>query len=80
MAELQAFDAVIWRKYRAPSGDSAKSLTQFTEDQMQMLVRNTQQLGAGVVDDRWSDSLGVGGWTRTPIEEAMPIDFEIKKY
>ena len=45
---------------------------------MQMLVRNTQQLGAGLLMIGGPDSLGVGGWTRTPIEEAMPIDFEIK--
>ncbi len=78
LAELQAFDVVILANVPRTSGDSASTLTQFTEDQMQMLVRNTQQLGAGLLMIGGPDSLGVGGWTRTPIEEAMPIDFEIK--
>jgi len=78
LAELQAFDAVILAGVPRTSGDSADSLTQFSDDQLQMLVRNTQQLGAGLLMIGGPDSLGAGGWTRTPIEEAMPVDFEIK--
>jgi len=78
LAELQAFDAVILAGVPRTSGDSADSLTQFTDNQIEMLVRNTQQLGAGLMMIGSPDSLGAGGWTRTPIEEAMPVDFEIK--
>ncbi len=78
LSELQAFDAVILAGVPRTSGDSADSITQFTDDQLQMLVRNTQQLGAGLLMIGGPDSLGAGGWTRTPIEEAMPVDFEIK--
>lgn len=78
MAELQGFDAVILAGVPRTSGDSADSITHFTDDQLQMLVRNTQQLGAGLMMIGGPDSLGAGGWTRTPIEEAMPVDFEIK--
>lgn len=78
LAELQAYDAIILAGVPRTSGDSADSLTQFTDDQIQMLVRNTQQLGAGLMMIGSPDSLGAGGWTRTPIEEAMPVDFEIK--
>jgi Mg-chelatase subunit ChlD len=78
LAELQAFDAVILAGVSRTSGDSAESITQFTDDQIQMLVRNTQQLGSGLMMIGGPESLGAGGWTRTPIEEAMPVDFEIK--
>ena len=78
LAELQAFDAVILAGVPRTSGESADSLTHFSDDQIQMLVRNTQQLGAGLMMIGGPDSLGAGGWTRTPIEEAMPVDFEIK--
>jgi len=78
LAELQAFDAVILAGVPRTSGDSAESLNHFSDEQIQMLVRNTQQLGAGLMMIGGPDSLGAGGWTRTPIEEAMPVDFEIK--
>jgi Mg-chelatase subunit ChlD len=78
LAELQAFDAVVLAGVPRTSGDSADSLVQFSDDQLQMLVRNTQQLGAGLLMIGGPESLGAGGWTRTPIEEAMPVDFEIK--
>ncbi len=50
----------------------------FTEDQMKMLVSNTQQMGAGLVMLGGPNSFGAGGWTNTPVEEAMPVDFQIK--
>ncbi|MGV3485514.1 MAG: vWA domain-containing protein, partial [Planctomycetaceae bacterium] len=49
LAELQAFDAVILAGVPRVSGESGDTITQFTDDQLQMLVRNTQQLGAGLL-------------------------------
>ncbi len=78
IAELQGFDAVILAGVPRTSGESAESITHFTDDQLQMLVRNVQQLGSGLLMIGGPDSLGAGGWQGTPIEEAMPVDFEIK--
>ncbi|HKD36047.1 MAG TPA: VWA domain-containing protein, partial [Pirellulales bacterium] len=50
----------------------------FTEEQMKMLVSNTQQMGSGLVMLGGPNSFGAGGWTNTPVEEAMPVDFQIK--
>jgi uncharacterized membrane protein len=50
----------------------------FTEEQIRILVRNTQQMGAGLVMLGGPNSFGVGGWTGTELEEAMPVDFQIK--
>lgn len=78
LAELQAFDAVILAGVPRTGGDSLDSVTHFSDDQLQMLVRNTQQLGAGLLMIGGPDSLGAGGWQDSPIEAAMPVDFEIK--
>ena len=43
-----------------------------------MLVRNTQQMGSGLVMLGGPNSFGAGGWTGTELEEAMPVDFQIK--
>ncbi len=49
----------------------------FTDDQIGMLVRNTQQMGAGLVMLGGKNSFGAGGWIGTELEEAMPVDFQI---
>ena len=43
-----------------------------------MLVRNTQQMGAGLVMLGGPNSFGAGGWTGTELEKAMPVDFQIQ--
>ena len=69
LGELQPYDTVILAD--VPSEG-------FTEDQMKMLARNTQQMGAGLVMLGGPNSFGAGGWANTPVEEAMPVDFRIK--
>ncbi len=69
LAELQPFDAVLLADVPAES---------FSEEQMKMLVRNTQQMGCGLVMLGGPNSFGAGGWANTPVEEAMPVDFQIK--
>ncbi|TWT95787.1 VWA domain-containing protein [Neorhodopirellula pilleata] len=78
IAELQPYDAVILAGVPRVSGDSTQTITSFTDEQIEMLVRNTQQLGAGLLMIGGPDSLGAGGWTGTEIEKAMPVDFKIK--
>ncbi len=78
LAELQAYDAVILAGVPRVSGDSTDQIISFTDDQISMLVRNTQQLGAGLLMIGGPDALGAGGWTGTEIEKAMPVDFKIK--
>ena len=43
-----------------------------------MLVRNTQQMGGGLLMLGGPDSFGAGGWTGTELEKAMPVDFQIQ--
>jgi uncharacterized membrane protein len=69
LAELQPFDTVILAN--VPRED-------FSDAQIKMLVRNTQQMGSGLVMLGGPNSFGAGGWTGTELEEAMPVDFQIK--
>ena len=69
LAELQPFDTVLL-------GDVPRE--DFSDAQIKMLVRNTQQMGSGLVMLGGPNSFGAGGWTGTDLEEAMPVDFQIK--
>ena len=69
LAELQVFDTVVIANVPREH---------FTDAQIQMLVRNTQQLGAGLVMLGAPNGFGAGGWANTELEKAMPVDFHIK--
>jgi uncharacterized membrane protein len=74
LADLQPYDGVVLADVpRASSQDIA-----FSDAQIAMLVRNTQQMGAGLVMIGGPNSFGAGGWTGTELEKAMPVDFQIK--
>ena len=74
LAELQIYDTVVLAN--VPRATSAE--VSFSDDQIDMLVRNTQQMGAGLVMLGGADSFGAGGWTGTELEKAMPVDFQIR--
>ena len=78
IAELQAYDAVILAGVPRVSGDESNTITSFSDQQIEMLVRNTQQLGAGLLMIGGPEAFGAGGWTGTELEKAMPVDFQIK--
>ncbi|MBI1246492.1 VWA domain-containing protein [bacterium] len=77
MADLQPYDVVVLGNVARSSGNT-ELITAFSDAQMQMLADNTRSLGAGLVMLGGPDSFGAGGWHNTPIEEAMPLDFQIK--
>ncbi|HEX5104552.1 MAG TPA: VWA domain-containing protein, partial [Pirellulaceae bacterium] len=81
LAELQGFDCVVMGNVpRASGGGEAttREATNFTDDQIAMLVRNTEQFGCGLIMLGGPTSFGAGGWTNTELEKAMPVDFQIK--
>jgi uncharacterized membrane protein len=69
LADLQPYDVILLAN--VPRED-------FSDAQIEMLVRNTQQMGAGLVMLGGPNSFGAGGWMNTELEKAMPVDFEIK--
>jgi len=79
LAELQRFDTVVLANVpRAGGEDEAAGMTSFSDEQIAMLARNTQQLGAGLVMLGGPNSFGAGGWTNTEVEKALPVDMQIK--
>ena len=68
-SELQQYDAVLLANVPRE---------RFSDEQIRMLVRNTQQMGAGLVMLGGPNSFGAGGWANTELEKAMPVDFQIK--
>ncbi len=78
LAELQAYDAVILAGVPRVTGESSDQISSFSDEQIDMLVSNTQQLGAGLLMIGGPEAFGAGGWIGTKIEKAMPVDFKIK--
>jgi Mg-chelatase subunit ChlD len=77
MAELLRYDTVILADVPRTSGEGAR-VSLFDDAQIEMLARNTQQMGSGLVVLGGPNSYGVGGWTNTELEKALPVDFTIK--
>src|SRR6185436_16518312 len=78
LPELQRYDTIILANVPQSSGDDANNVTSFSDDQIKMLVRNTEELGCGLIMIGGPNSFGAGGWTNTELEKAMPVDFQIK--
>lgn len=78
LPELQRYDTVILADVPRSSGEDAASVSSFSDEQIRMLVRNTEELGCGLIMIGGPNSFGAGGWTNTDLEKAMPVDFQIK--
>ncbi len=78
LPELQRYDTVILADVPRASGEDAGNVSSFSDEQIKMLVRNTEELGCGLIMMGGPNSFGAGGWTNTELEKAMPVDFQIK--
>ena len=78
LGELQRYDSVVLSNVPRTSGDAAEEITEITDRQIQMLVRNTHELGCGLIMLGGPNSFGAGGWANSELEKAMPVDFQIK--
>lgn len=77
-AELLAYDCVVLANVARATGDDADASVGFSDTQIKMLVRNTEEMGCGLVMLGGDRSFGAGGWANTDLEKAMPVDFQIK--
>ncbi|TWT47588.1 VWA domain-containing protein [Botrimarina hoheduenensis] len=86
LADLQRYDTVILANTPRASGFgdtpggvvSTDSISGFSDEQIAMLVRNTEELGCGLIMIGGDRSFGAGGWDETALEKALPVDLEIK--
>ncbi|GIW95583.1 MAG: hypothetical protein KatS3mg110_3624 [Pirellulaceae bacterium] len=78
LAELQQYDVVILANCPRTSGESADKITNFSDEQIAMLVQNVEHLGCGLVVLGGPQSYGAGGWSNTELEKALPVDCQIR--
>ncbi len=78
LAELQRYDVLVLANVPYTTDDAAAGYTTFSESQLSMLVRNTQEMGAGLVVLGGDRSFGAGGWEGTELEKALPVEMRIK--
>ncbi len=78
LAQLQRYDSVILANVPRVAGDAAGTFVSLSDEQIGMLVRNTKELGCGLVMIGGQRSFGAGGWAGSELEKAMPVDFQIK--
>ncbi len=78
LIELQSYDCVILAGVARSSGEASDSVQAFSDEQVEMLVQSVQQFGIGVLMIGGPEAFGAGGWANTKLEEAMPVDFQIK--
>ncbi len=76
--ELLQYDSVVLANVPRSSGAGVDDVSHFSDDQIRMLVRNTEQMGCGLVMIGGEKSFGAGGWTGSELEKAMPVDFQIQ--
>jgi Mg-chelatase subunit ChlD len=69
LGQLQPYDTVILANVPREA---------FSNKQIEMLVANTQQMGAGLIVLGGPNSFGAGGWADTKLEEALPVDCKVK--
>lgn len=78
LAQLQVYDSVILANVPRSSGEKFEDIASFTDEQIEMLVANTEQFGSGLIMLGGPESMGAGGWSNTSLEKAMPVDFQVK--
>jgi uncharacterized membrane protein len=69
LPELQQYDTVILANVPREA---------FSDEQIRMLVNNTEFMGSGLVMLGGENSFGAGGWANTELEKALPVDCQIK--
>lgn len=70
LAEWQSYQAVILTDLSA---------LQLTANQMELIRALVRDLGVGLAMLGGFNSYGVGGYYKTPIEDALPVDMDIRK-
>lgn len=81
-AELIEYDCVVLANLPRSGGEAdprsgGAEVYAFSDAQIEMLVRNTEEFGCGLVMLGGDRAFGAGGWSNTRLEEAMPVDFQI---
>ena len=77
VADLATFDLIEMTNYASIILSNVPA-TAFTEKQQHELATYVKDMGSGLIMLGGDEGFGAGGWIGTPIEEIMPVSFEIK--
>ena len=75
-AELGSFDLLHMQNYSTIVLANIPAST-FTDKQQEELAVYVRDLGSGLIMLGGDDSFGAGGWIGSPVEDVMPVTFEI---
>lgn len=78
LIEIQSYDSVILAGVSRNVGEDATGFQSFSDEQIEALVISVQQFGTGILMLGGPEAFGAGGWANSKLEEAMPVDFQIK--
>jgi len=70
LAKLQGYDSVILADVAAAVVTKGTRVVSFSDEQVRMLVRNTEQMGCGLVMIGGDNSFGAGGWANSDLEKS----------
>ncbi|MHC5110228.1 MAG: VWA domain-containing protein [Planctomycetota bacterium] len=76
-SELGEFDLLQMMSYASIILSNVPAAA-FTEKQQKDLASYVKDMGSGLIMTGGDESFGAGGWIGTPIEEVMPVTFEVK--
>jgi len=76
-SNLGSFDLLHMMNYSSIILANLPAAT-FTDQQQQALANYVKDMGSGLIMTGGDESFGAGGWIGSPIEEVMPVSFEIK--
>ncbi len=51
----------------------------FTEDQKKLLAAYVRDMGGGLIMTGGNEGFGAGGWLGSPVEDVMPLKFDVKQ-
>ncbi|UCE58470.1 MAG: VWA domain-containing protein [Phycisphaerales bacterium] len=77
VSELGAFDLLHMMNYSTIILANVPAAT-FTDEQQEALAVYVKDMGSGLIMFGGDESFGAGGWIGSPVEEIMPVSFEIK--
>jgi len=77
VSTVGAFDIINMMNYSAIILANVPAAA-FTDRQQRALAVYVRDMGSGLIMLGGDDSFGAGGWIGSPVEEVMPVSFEIK--
>lgn len=76
--ELIPYDTVVLADVPRSGGDGVNNVASFSDEQIQLLTTNVREMGCGLAVLGGPNSFGAGGWAGTQIEEALPVELQIR--